>query len=98
MTTTPGPAGLASLLAGRDRWAGAACIGQWALFDPRAEDETTDDFRDRVEQATWTCHRCPLIESCHSTAQSLPPRDRAGNWAGTGYTKTGRPIHISKET
>lgn len=89
---------LTELLAGRDRWTGAACHGMWATFDPRRDDETADDYEARVYRAQTVCARCPILDDCRGYAANARPRDRAGTWAGTPYDLNGRPVRIPKET
>ena len=82
---------LSELLAGRDRWTGAACIGEWELFDPRGDDEPAELFSTRLEYARAYCRACPVLEKCHETAQAMPATHRAGIWAGTVFDSNGRP-------
>lgn len=82
---------LSELLHGHDRWDGAACLGHWDLFDPRAEGESEHQFFDRVSIAQAICNRCPLLESCHATAHRMPATHRSGTWAGIPYDSNGRP-------
>lgn len=82
---------LSDLLADHDRWTGAACIGDWELFDPRADNEPADLFALRVEYARAICGVCPILADCHATAQNMRPRDRAGVWGGIAYDRQGRP-------
>ena len=90
---------LTELLAGRDRWSGASCVGLWATHDPRRDDETADDYEARVHHARAICTTCPLLEQCHEYASNARPRDRAGTWAGVPYDSSGRPVRIpSKES
>ena len=87
---------LSELLAGRDRWTGAACLGEWDLFDPRHEDESVDDYSDRVRRAQTVCDRCPIFDDCRGYASGARPRDRAGVWAGTPYDLNGRPVRLKE--
>lgn len=89
---------LSELLAGRDRWDGAACLGDWATFDPRHDRENETDYLDRVRRAQTVCARCPIFDDCRGYASGARPRDRAGVWAGQPYDSSGRPVRIpSKE-
>ena len=88
---------LTKLLAGRDRWSGAACHGKWRLFDPRREDEPGEDYQVRVFLAQGFCARCPIFDKCRDYAANARPRDRAGTWAGQPFDANGRPVRIDKE-
>lgn len=88
---------LSELLAGRDRWTGAACLGEWDLFDPRHEGESVDDYSDRVTLAQAVCGTCPILTRCRDFAGNARPRERAGTWAGIPYDTNGRPVRL-KET
>lgn len=90
---------LTELLAGRDRWDGAACVNRWQLFDPRRDDEPADDYEARVHHAQTICGTCPILTRCRGYASNARPRDRAGTWAGIPYDSSGRPVRIpSKES
>lgn len=90
---------LTDLLAGRDRWTGAACVGEWELFDPRGEHEPAELHALRIEYARAICGVCPVLTECHATAQNMRPADRSGVWAGIAYDIKGRPVRIpTKET
>ncbi|MFL0579202.1 WhiB family transcriptional regulator [Dietzia sp. 179-F 9C3 NHS] len=90
---------LTELLAGRDRWSGAACAGLWDVFDPRRDDETADDYEARVYRAQTVCGTCPILADCRDFAGNARPRDRTGVWAGIAYDHRGRPVRIpSKES
>lgn len=88
---------LAELLAGHDRWDGAACLGQWALFDPKGDREGDDEFHARVQRAQAVCSRCPILERCRDFAANARPKERAGIWAGVAYDTNGRPRRAPKE-
>lgn len=90
-----GPGRLSQLLADHDRWTGAACIGQWDLFDPREEDETRADFRERATLARSICQTCPISGACAEVAAILPRSRRIGMWAGIPYDQQGRPAQFS---
>lgn len=89
---------LSELLAGRDRWTGAACHGMWATFDPRHDDEHQDDYTARVHRAQTICRTCPILDDCRDFAGNARPRDRTGTWAGIPYDSNGRPARTPKET
>lgn len=89
---------LSELLAGRDRWSGAACHGMWATFDPRRDDETADDYEARVHRARTICGTCSILSDCRDYASNARPRDRAGTWAGQPYDSTGRPVRFKEPT
>lgn len=88
---------LSELLAGRDRWTGAACLGEWDLFDPRRDDEHQDDYEARVHRAQTICGTCSILTDCRDYAGNARPRDRVGVWAGQQYDSNGRPVRL-KET
>lgn len=89
---------LSQLLAGHDRWTGAACIGRWHDFDPRREDEPDAQFHARVRRAQTVCHGCPILAQCREFAANARPADRAGTWAGTPYDTKGRPVRVPQES
>ena len=89
---------LSELLAGRDRWTGAACLGEWATFDPRRDDETADDYEARVYRAQTICGTCSILTECRDYAGNARPRERAGIWAGQPFDHQGRPVTITEET
>lgn len=89
---------LTDLLAGRDRWDGAACIGVWSLFDPRGESESVEEHALRIQHARAICTSCQLLEQCYEIACNMRPRDRTGVWAGVPYDHRGRPVRTPKET
>ena len=82
---------LSELLAGRDRWTGAACLGRWQLFDPRRDDEAAEDYSVRVTLAQGICGTCPILTTCRDYAGNARPNQRAGIWAGIAYDHRGRP-------
>lgn len=86
---------LSELLAGRDRWSGAACLGRWQLFDPRRDDEAAEGYSVRVTLAQGICGTCPILVRCHEYASNARPRDRAGTWAGIPYDSNGRPAQTA---
>ena len=88
---------LTELLAGRDRWTGAACLGEWATFDPRGDDEPADDYEARVYRAQTICGTCPILTECRDYAGNARPRERAGTWAGKPFDANGRPVRTPKE-
>ena len=88
---------LTELLAGRDRWTGAACVGDWTTFDPRGDRETDTDYIERVRHAQAVCVACPILADCRDFTANVRPRDRAGTWAGTPYDNRGRPVRIPQE-
>lgn len=88
---------LSELLAGRDRWDGAACTGLWRIFDPGDEKEPDDVHAARVRAAQAICAICPIAAACHATAQNMPAKARSGVWAGIAYDIQGRPIRTNKE-
>ena len=83
---------LTELLAGRDCWTGAACIGLWHEFDPRGDHEGDDEYTARVYRAQTICGTCPILTDCREYAQNARPKDRAGVWAGVSYDIKGRPV------
>lgn len=89
---------LSELLAGRDRWTGAACIGQWDKFDPPGEREDDPTFLGRVQAAQRVCGGCPILAECRDFAGNARPRERAGIWGGVPYDSSGRPVRIPKES
>ncbi|HIW69674.1 MAG TPA: WhiB family transcriptional regulator [Candidatus Dietzia merdigallinarum] len=89
---------LTELLAGRDCWTGAACIGLWHEFDPRGDHEGDDEYTARVYRAQTICGTCPILTDCRGYASNARPRDRAGVWAGVAYDSNGRPARTPKET
>lgn len=86
---------LSNLLAGHDLRTGAACVGDWDLFDPRGENEPAELHALRVEYARAICGVCPVLTECHATAQNMRPADRSGVWAGIPYDHRGRPVRIT---
>lgn len=88
---------LTELLAGRDRWSGASCVGKWATFDPRADREDEHEFLERVRRAQSVCRRCPILTRCRDFAANARPAHRAGVLAGTAYDSKGRPVHTRRE-
>lgn len=89
---------LTRLLADRDRWTGAACVGRWRLFDPRGDRENDETFTARTFRAQTICGTCPIRARCRDFAANARPRDRAGIWAGQPYDTKGRPVRTPKET
>lgn len=87
---------LTELLAGRDCWDGAACIGEWRLFDPRRDDESGEDYQVRVFLAQGFCARCPIFDKCRDYAANARPRDRVGVWAGQPFDHRGRPVRLKE--
>lgn len=88
---------LSQLLAGHDRWTGAACIGRWETFDPRADDEDREEYTARVYRAQTICAACPILTECRDFAGNARPQERAGIWAGIPYDHRGRPVRIPQE-
>lgn len=89
---------LAEMFAGivDHRLEGAACAGEWDLFDPRDENEPADLYALRLEYAKAICVTCPVLERCHEAAQKLRRRDRVGVWAGVAYDSQGRPSRTGR--
>lgn len=87
---------LTDLLADRDRWTGAACVGRWHLFDPPGDREADEAFTARVYRAQTICASCPILARCRDVAGNARPRDRSGVWAGTAYDTKGRPVRTTK--
>lgn len=88
---------LTELLAGRDRWTGAACHGMWDTFDPRGDREDDEHFQARIYRAQTICARCPILDECRTFAATARPRDRAGVWAGVAYDASGRPVRLKEK-
>lgn len=87
---------LSNLLAGHDRWTGAACHGQWDTFDPRWDDEGQEHYTARIYRAQTICTTCPILTACRDFAGNARPRDRVGTWAGIAYDGQGRPIRLKE--
>lgn len=64
---------LSAILRGQPSWTGAACVRAPHLFDPQADDETTEDAHARHVQAASICATCPALLAC---AEHIPD-DRA---------------------
>ncbi|MBB0969756.1 hypothetical protein G6016_12475 [Dietzia aerolata] len=88
---------LTELLAGQDRWTGAACLGRWDLFDPRRDDEDQEHYTARVYRAQTICGTCPILDDCRGYASNARPRHRVGTWAGQPYDLNGRPIRLKEK-
>lgn len=88
---------LAALLADRPDFTGAACRGQWLLFDPAGEDEDHDDTDARHQRAATICRGCPVLAACRGWADQLPARARPpGVLAGQiPHPAKGRPRKAS---
>ena len=71
---------------------GAACVGDWDLFDPKGENEPADLHALRTEYAKAICGVCPVLERCHETAMNLRASERIGTWAGMTFDHRGRPV------
>ncbi|UQE74631.1 WhiB family transcriptional regulator [Gordonia sp. PP30] len=67
---------LAELLADQPDLTEAACRGQWALFDPAAEDEDHAEVEARHHRAAAICSRCPALAACRDWAERIPPKHR----------------------
>jgi WhiB family redox-sensing transcriptional regulator len=61
-------------LAGAPRLSGAACVGEYDLFDPR--DPSDPDREDIEAEAIAICHACPALFACRAWYDSLPPIKR----------------------
>lgn len=83
-------AGLADALSCAPDLEGAACVGRWALFDPRADDETPEDAQCRHQAALSICATCPIFDDCSSWAASLGPCEVMGVLAGVNRTRPNR--------
>ncbi len=68
-------------------FAGAPCVGRWALFDPASTYEPPADVAERHEAARHLCATCPLehFAACAALARSIPKPHRTGVWAGTAH-------------
>lgn len=68
-------AALFAVLRGVPHLPGAACRGQWELFDLLPG--TSPDRDDLAAQALATCRRhCPALADCGQWFDSLPPKHR----------------------
>lgn len=76
---------------------GAACAGDWHLFDPRGENEPADLYALRNEYAKAICGVCPVLERCHETAMNMRASDRTGTWAGMTFDHRGRRVRIHQK-
>ena len=77
---------------------GAACVGDWDLFDVRDEKEPAEHHALRAEYARAICRPCPVLERCHETAMNMRATQRTGTWAGITFDHRGRPARLTEET
>lgn len=86
--------GLAAALNTAPNLHGAACAGQWRLFDPPDVDakERADETARRHDIAKAICASCPIFEDCSSWAESLRPGEVSGVLAGTSYKPPTRSL------
>ncbi|WP_020111595.1 WhiB family transcriptional regulator [Rhodococcus sp. 114MFTsu3.1] len=73
---------------------GAACAGQWGLFDPADHDakETAASTQQRHERAIAICRDCPVLAECVTWASTLRPGEVSGVVAGVVYRPPTRSL------
>ncbi|OZF57019.1 WhiB family transcriptional regulator [Rhodococcus sp. 14-2470-1a] len=86
--------GLTDALSTAPNFQGAACVGQWNLFDPPDSDvhEHPRLVRERHDEAKALCAACPVFGRCSSWAKSLSPGEVSGVLAGTTYRPPTRSL------
>jgi hypothetical protein len=62
---------------------GAACRGQWQLFDSHDADD--------VAAAIKICHSCPALAACRQFVNALPPADRPHGCVVAGVVQRAKP-------
>lgn len=86
--------GLADALNSAPDLHGAACAGQWDLFDPPDTDtkEHPADTRRRHEIAKVICNTCSIYDDCFAWATTLLPGEVSGVLAGAARKPPARSL------